>query len=87
MLFVGALCDLLSATWTEGTVADSALIAHKLFRYHKEDLLSGVSRSRNARRLLAHPELKEDVSFCVQRDVLTTVPEMNTNGCVTREDY
>jgi 2-phosphosulfolactate phosphatase len=86
-LCAGALCDLLSGTWSQGTVADSALIAHQLFRYEKEDLLSGVLRSRNARRLLSHPELKEDVPFCLQRDVLTTVPEMNTNGCVTRGDY
>jgi 2-phosphosulfolactate phosphatase len=86
-LCAGALCDLLSATWRDESVADSALIAQKLFRYQKEDLLSGVSRSRNARRLLSHPELKEDVSFCLQRDILTTVAEMNTNGCVTRGDY
>jgi len=81
-LCAGALCDLLWAKWSEGGVSDSALIARKLFRQERQDLLAAVSQSRNGRRLLSIPELREDVRFCVQRDVLSTVPEMDKDGQV-----
>ena len=73
-LCAGALCDLLWVKWSGGSVSDSALIARKLFCQERQDLLAAVSQSRNGRRLLSRPELREDVRFCVQRDVLSTVP-------------
>jgi 2-phosphosulfolactate phosphatase len=76
-LCAGALCDLLWVKWSGGSVSDSALIARKLFCQERQDLLAAVSQSRNGRRLLSRPELREDVRFCVQRDVLSTVPEMD----------
>jgi 2-phosphosulfolactate phosphatase len=79
-LCAGALCDLLWMKWSEGSVSDSALIARKLFCHARQDLLAAVSRSRNGRRLLSLPELREDVQFCVQRDVLSIVPEMDEHG-------
>ncbi|HEY5704004.1 MAG TPA: 2-phosphosulfolactate phosphatase [Terrimicrobiaceae bacterium] len=81
-LCAGALCDLLWAKWGEGDVSDSALIARKLFCQESHDLLPAVSQSRNARRLLSRAELREDVGFCLRRDVLSTVPEMNKHGQV-----
>jgi 2-phosphosulfolactate phosphatase len=81
-LCAGALCDLLSVNWNQASVSDSAIMAHKLFSQEKEDLLSAISRSRNCRRLLSRPELKDDVGFCLRRDVLKTVPEMNKQGQV-----
>jgi 2-phosphosulfolactate phosphatase len=82
-LCAGALCDLLWGQVDEGGISDSALIALKLFRQEGHDLLAAVSQSRNGRRLLAHAELREDVRYCVQRDALSEVPEMNGDGRVT----
>jgi 2-phosphosulfolactate phosphatase len=79
-LCAGALCDLLWMTWSAGSVSDSALIARNLFWHERQDLLAAVSQSRNGLRLLSIPELREDVRFCVRRDVLGMVPEMNQNG-------
>jgi 2-phosphosulfolactate phosphatase len=82
VLCAGALCDSLWAKWSGGSVSDSALIARKLFRQEMQDLLGAVSQSRNGRRLLSLPELKDDVQFCVQRDVLSAVPKMDNDGNV-----
>jgi 2-phosphosulfolactate phosphatase len=79
-LCAGALCDLLWVKWSEDTVSDSALIARKLFCQERQDLLAAVSQSRNGRRLLSLPELRDDVQFCVQRDVVSVVPETNEHG-------
>ena len=76
-LCAGALCDLLWVKWSEGSISDSALMARKLFCQERQDLLGAVSQSRNGRRLLSRPDLREDVRFCVQRDVLNMVPEMD----------
>ena len=46
-------------------------------------LLAGVSRSRNGRRLLANPDLREDVTFCVQRDLFSIVAELARDGSIT----
>ena len=81
-LCAGALCDLLWGKWRAGSVSDSALIARKLYRQERQDLLAAASESRNGRRLLSIPELSEDVRFCVQRDVVGMVPEMNEHGQV-----
>jgi len=77
VLCAGALCDLLWVKWSKGSVSDSALMARKLFCQERQDLLGAVSQSRNGRRLLSRPELREDVRFCIQRDVLSMVPEMD----------
>ena len=64
VLGAGALCDLLWARYGGGAVADSAHIARRLFRLEQNDLLGALAQSRNARRLMAHPELRDDVPFC-----------------------
>lgn len=82
-LCAGALCDVLSGEWSAENVSDSALIARKLYRLEKPDLLAAVSQSSNGRRLLSQPELRDDVPFCIRRDVVAMVPEMNARGEVT----
>ena len=82
VLGAGALCDLLWAKYGGGAVADSALIARRLFQLEQGDLLTAVAQSRNGRRLMALPELREDVVFCVQRDRFKFVTEMGKDGVV-----
>jgi len=82
LLGAGALCDLVWASYSGGAVADSAHIARRLFRLEQNDLLGAVSQSRNARRLMAHPDLRDDVPFCLQRDLFGLVGELGKDGAV-----
>jgi 2-phosphosulfolactate phosphatase len=68
-LAAGALCELLWQDFAAGEISDSALIARRLFQQVQGDLAAAAARSRNGRRLLSRPELREDVAFCLQRDV------------------
>jgi 2-phosphosulfolactate phosphatase len=85
-LAAGALCDRLWAKYREGRVADSAHIARQLYVTEKLDLLAAMARSRNGRRLLAHPELRDDVPFSLQRDTLPLVAVLNADGFVRPAD-
>jgi 2-phosphosulfolactate phosphatase len=84
VLGAGALCDLVWEQYGHGAVADSALIARRLFHLEQNDLLSAVTQSRNGRRLIIHPELREDVAFCLQRDRFSLVARMGADGLVRR---
>jgi len=82
VLGAGALCDLLWHRYGGGAVADSAQIARRLFRLEQNDLLTAVAQSRNGRRLMAQPDLRDDVPFCVQRDLFGLVAELGKDGWV-----
>jgi 2-phosphosulfolactate phosphatase len=82
VLGAGALCDLLWPQYGGGAVADSAHIARRLFRLAQDDLLAAVAQSRNGRRLMSNPDLRDDVPFCVQRDRFGLVAEMGKDGLV-----
>jgi 2-phosphosulfolactate phosphatase len=84
VLCAGALCDLLWTEWCAPDTSDSALIARKLFLLENVNLVAAVSESRNCRRLLSIPELRDDVAYCLQRDLLSTVIQMDKEGMVTR---
>jgi len=82
-LAAGALGDLLWSRFVSSAVADSAQIAHQLFLSAKNDLPGAVQAcSRNARRLLAMPELRDDVAFCLRRDTCKVVAKMQADGTV-----
>jgi 2-phosphosulfolactate phosphatase len=83
VLGAGALCDLIWPIHELGAVADSALMAHRLFRLEDPDLVGAVSQSRNGRRLLAQTELREDVAFCLRQDVVPVVARLNKDGSIT----
>jgi 2-phosphosulfolactate phosphatase len=83
-LGAGALCDALWKNFESGRVADSARIARALYLVEKDDLAAGFGKGRNGRRLLSHPELREDVAFCARRDIIDWVAEMGTDGQVRK---
>ncbi|MDD5141599.1 MAG: 2-phosphosulfolactate phosphatase [Verrucomicrobiales bacterium] len=60
--------------------SDSAQIALLVWLEAKSDLAGAVSSSANARRLLAIPELREDVAFCLQQDICPLVARMGADG-------
>ncbi len=78
----GALCDLIWPLYNGGKIADSALIARRVYQVEQGDLVAAFGRSRNGRRLLALPELREDVTFCARRDVFQLVATMSEDGLV-----
>ena len=81
-LAAGALSDLLWDKFDANEVSDSAQIARQIYLDTKSDARAGLARhSKNARRLLSMPALRDDVAFCFQRDCLDCVAEMR-NGAV-----
>jgi 2-phosphosulfolactate phosphatase len=80
-LCAGALCHQLGHA-AEAALADSAIIAREIFRAAQSDLLAAASRSANARRLLANPDLRDDVAFCLREDVFAVVAEQGRDGAV-----
>ncbi len=82
VLGAGALCDLIWPRYGQGAVADSAQIARRLFRLEQNDLLATIAQSRNGRRLMALPQLCDDVPFCLQRDILSLAAELGADGRV-----
>jgi 2-phosphosulfolactate phosphatase len=84
VLGAGALCDLIWADCAGVAVSDSALMARELYRMAQDNVLAAASRSRNGRRLLAVPELSEDVPFCLQRDTFDFAAALRADGTLER---
>jgi 2-phosphosulfolactate phosphatase len=76
-LAAGALCDLLWAQFEPARISDSAHIARQIYLDSGSDFGGALQRhSRNARRLLASAELRDDVAFCLRRDALDLTAEL-----------
>ena len=64
VLGAGALAELV---WNDyERIADSAQMARELFQLAKSDLPTALGKSRNGRRLLGMPALRDDVACCAQ---------------------
>jgi len=83
-LAAGALCERLWPYYAAGQVADSAEIARRIYPLLQADLLGAMKHSRNGQRLLNHPELRGDVYFCVQRETLSFVAGLQTDGTLRK---
>jgi 2-phosphosulfolactate phosphatase len=83
VLAAGALCELLFheplAPFGRG---EGVQIARRAWLEAKLDLAAAIGRSQNGRRLLAIPELREDVAFCSQRDIFNVVAVMGADGAI-----
>jgi len=86
ILAAGALVDLLASGKTtninkssHSTAARTAYVQAMLTHLEKS-----LGASENGRRLLAIPELREDVAFCAQRDVFNLVARMDAHGRLQR---
>jgi 2-phosphosulfolactate phosphatase len=82
VLAAGALADLLWDRFAPDATADSARIAHNIYLQHRDDLLRAMEHSRNGRRLLANPDLRNDVPFCLRRDAHPLVIKMQQDALV-----
>ena len=101
VLAAGALCEILDAVGRAPVTrhrserrervrstrefSDSAEIARRAYAQAKSDLAAAVSNSTNARRLLAIPELRDDVAFCLQRDIFPLIARMEADGAIRRQ--
>jgi 2-phosphosulfolactate phosphatase len=84
ILAAGALCDLVWSQYRNGAVSDSAVAARQLFRLERKHLVKALGESRNGKRLLSRPELKEDVAFCARVNRTPLVVELDKQGKVRR---
>jgi 2-phosphosulfolactate phosphatase len=84
VLAAGKLCDLLSGDSAGWALSDSAEIAWRTYAQAKSDLAAAICASENARRLLAIPELRDDVAFCLRNDAFNLVAIMEPNGTIRR---
>jgi 2-phosphosulfolactate phosphatase len=78
-LAAGALCDLIWSQFEAEPrgISDSAHIARQIYLDAGSDVAGAMKRhSRNARRLLSIPDLRDDVPFCLRRDVLELAAEL-----------
>jgi 2-phosphosulfolactate phosphatase len=80
VLAAGALCRMLSDGADASEISDSAEIARRTYMQAKADLAATVRTSENARRLLAIPELCDDVPFCLQCDCYPLVVKRAEDG-------
>ncbi len=85
ILAAGALVELLWQFYGKGTVSDSALIAHKFYQLEATDIEAAMSRTRNGRRLLSLPDLRDDVAFCAKLNAYPIVAALDSDGAVRRK--
>lgn len=84
VLAAGALLELLGPWPPDAAVADTAPIARQIWEAAKDDLPAAMRHSRNARKLLGHPDLAGDVAFSLQRDTVPFAAAQLPEGSVRR---
>jgi len=84
ILAAGAVCERIWPFYAGGHTSDSAEVARRIYPLMQYDLLGAMKHSRNGRRLLANPELRNDVWFCVQRETLPFAAELCPDGAVRK---
>jgi 2-phosphosulfolactate phosphatase len=84
VLAAGALLGALKWRPDAGPDSDAAALASAVYRAACSELSGTVARARNARRLLAIPELRDDVALCLARDSINIVAALARDGVVRK---
>ena len=84
ILAAGAVCERIWPVYAGGHSSDSAEIARRLYPLLQFDLLGVMKHSHNGRRLLANPDLRNDVWLCVQRETIAFAAELCPDGAIRR---
>jgi 2-phosphosulfolactate phosphatase len=86
IIAAGALVEALSSGKdTHSSKTGNSLTARAAyFQAVQTGLERKIALSENGARLLAIPELREDVPFCLQRDVFPLIARMGTDGEIRR---
>ncbi len=82
ILGAGAFIDLLGTGVAEEDLADSARAAREIFQQNRGNLLKAAGNSRNGRRLMSIPELRDDVPWCLERDRFPLVAKLEGKAIV-----
>lgn len=82
LLGAGALVDLVQTGFSTGNVGDAAKAAREIYQQNHRNLFNAASDSRNGRRLLSLEELRDDVSWCLQRDRFPLVAKLEGGSVV-----
>lgn len=86
VLAAGAVAWELRNVWEEERLSDAVAVARELYDRAQGDLLGALRYSRNARRLMAIPELAADVAYCLQRDLYRINARLQPDGWIRRCD-
>ena len=86
ILAAGALADLLSSGKSTHAhkSANSTAARATYVQAMLTNLAKAIGSSQNGQRLLAIPELRDDVAFCAQRDLFNLVAVMQSDGSLRR---
>src|SRR4051812_47319295 len=84
ILAAGAVCERIWPNYAGGMVADSAELARRIYPLMQPNLLDAMRGSRNGRRLLAMPALRDDVWFSVQRETVSFTAQMLKDGVIRK---
>jgi 2-phosphosulfolactate phosphatase len=81
-LAAGALCEMLSGGFAVRANSVSVENARHAYAQAKPNLAGAMRDSENALRLLANPDLRDDVAFCLQRDICPLIARMEADGAI-----
>ena len=84
ILAAGGLCEKVWSNYAGGHLSDSAEIARRIYPLMQFNLLDAMKHSRNGRRLLANPEMRDDVWLCLQRETAPFVATLMPGGTVRK---
>lgn len=84
ILAAGALCEKVWSSYAGGHVSDSAEIARRIYPLMQFNLLDAMKQSLNGRRLMANPDLRDDVWLCVQRETVPFAATLLPSGVVRK---
>lgn len=85
-LGAGALGHQLQELHPATVMSDAAYFAADLFAANTDDLEGSLQKSSNAQRLLAIPELRDDVAFCLTENMYPIVVVADPRGRLYRAD-
>jgi 2-phosphosulfolactate phosphatase len=81
----GALTELLFLISNPTSkLSANTLVAQKMYATAKERFPNAIRDSENGRRLLANPDLRDDVAFCAQRDIFQLVAALDADAALRR---
>lgn len=81
-LAAGALAEALWP-WEPKLVSDSAQMARMIYQRFQNNLSKAMTYARNGRRLLEIPELRDDIPYCLKRDLFSLTARMRPDGTVS----
>jgi 2-phosphosulfolactate phosphatase len=82
IIAAGAMVEILFRDKAADELSGPAKVCFQIFTLAKSELDSRISNSENGRRLLAIPDLRDDVAFCLQRDIFPLVARMDADGAI-----